>query len=78
MMTKRKWRIIRRFVKATEAVSALEYALLVGIITVALGAAVSQFGTQIQETITGIGDDVKTRGELVGKSTGNVGNNKTP
>ena len=50
-MIERKLRSIRRFLKASEAVSALEYALLVGIITVALGAAVTQFGADLQSTI---------------------------
>ena len=69
-MIERKWRRIRHFLKASEAVSALEYALLVGIITVALGAAITQFGTQLQTTIANIGNDVITRGNLVTQSTG--------
>ena len=64
-MIERLWQGFRRFLRASEAVSALEYALLVGIITVALGAALTQFGTDIQNTIQGIGTDVVTRGNLV-------------
>ena len=64
-MIERQWQGFRRFLRASEAVSALEYALLVGIITVALGAALTQFGTDIQNTIQGIGTDVVTRGNLV-------------
>ena len=67
-MIERQMRKFRHFLRATEAVSALEYALLVGIITVAIGAAVAQFGTDIQNTIEGMGDDVVTRGNLVGTS----------
>lgn len=64
-MIERQWQGFRRFLRANEAVSALEYALLVGIITVALGAALNTFSTDIQNTIEGIGDDVVTRGNLV-------------
>ncbi|MCE2483811.1 MAG: hypothetical protein J4F33_13305, partial [Alphaproteobacteria bacterium] len=39
-MIERQMRNFRHFLRASEAVSALEYALLVGIITVAIGAAV--------------------------------------
>ena len=77
-MIERQWQSIRRFFKASEAVSALEYALLVGIITVALGVAVTQFGTDLQETIEGIGDDVVTRGNLVTQSGGGSGTPTTP
>ena len=69
-MIERKWRRVRHFLQASEAVSALEYALLVGIITVALGAAVTQFGADLQTTIANIGNDVITRGNLVTQSTG--------
>ena len=67
-MIERQWQSFRRFLRASEAVSALEYALLVGIITVALGAALSTFSGDIQDTIEGIGDDVVTRGNLVTQS----------
>ena len=72
-MIERQTRKIRRFLRASEAVSALEYALLVGIITVAIGAAVAQFGTDIQNTIEGMGDDVVTRGNLVDESASGGG-----
>ena len=62
-------RRFRRFFRATEAVSALEYAILVGVVTVAIGAAVATFSTDLQTVIEGIGDDVATRGNLVGTST---------
>ena len=59
---------LRRFLRATEAVSALEYAILVGVVTVAIGAAVATFSTDLQTVIEGIGDDVTTRGNLVSES----------
>ena len=39
LISKHKSRRFRRFLKANEAVSALEYAILVGVIAVAVGAA---------------------------------------
>ncbi len=63
-MIERQWQSFRRFLRASEAVSALEYALLVGIITVALGAALTQFGADITTAINGIGADVVTRANL--------------
>ena len=64
-------RRFRRFLRATEAVSALEYAILVGVVTVAIGAAVATFATDLQNVIQGIGDDVATRGNLVAESPDN-------
>ena len=44
MATKRmRQRRIRRFFRASEAVSALEYAILVGVVAVAIGAALATF-----------------------------------
>ena len=53
---KRKYRLRRfcRFSLANEAVSALEYAILVGVIAVALSAALVTFSGQIED---GSGDD---------------------
>ena len=55
---KHKSRRFRRFLKANEAVSALEYALLVGIIAVAVGAAIAFFGGEIDDAIRAIGAQV--------------------
>lgn len=55
---KHKSRRLRRFVRANEAVSALEYAILVGVIAVAIGAAITIFGADLKSTITEIGDKV--------------------
>ena len=59
-ITKHKSRRLRRFLKANEAVSALEYALVVGIIAVAVGAAMVVFSGSVEDAIKAIGDDVKT------------------
>lgn len=54
-------RRFRRFLNASEAVSALEYAILVGIITVGIGAAVAVFSQDVQQVIADIGDIVETQ-----------------
>ena len=55
-------RRLRRFVRATQAVSALEYAILVGAVAVAIGAALVTFSGDVQDAITGIGDEVSNIG----------------
>ena len=52
-------RRLRRFVRANEAVSALEYAILVGVITVAVGVALVTFSGNITAAIEGIGTKVQ-------------------
>lgn len=54
------FRQVRRFLRVNEAVSALEYAILVGIIAVGLAAALITFSDNIEDSITGIGTKVKT------------------
>ena len=63
--TKHISRRFRRFLRANEAVSALEYAILVGVISVGVGAAVVTVGDDITTALEAIGDDiakVKTTG----------------
>ena len=52
---KHVWRRFRRFLRANEAVSALEYAILVGVIAVGMAAAIAAFETDIEEALTAIG-----------------------
>ncbi len=59
-------RRFRRFFRATEAVSALEYAILVGVVTVAIGAAVATFAENIQDVIGDIGDKVVAAEDTLG------------
>ncbi|MDE0060805.1 MAG: hypothetical protein OXI22_01180 [Defluviicoccus sp.] len=47
-----------RFVRQTRAVSALEYAILVGIIAVAVGGALATFGDNITKALKTVGDSV--------------------
>lgn len=60
MQTKHISRRLRRFAKANEAVSALEYAILVGVITVGVGAALVTFSGNITNALNTIGSGVET------------------
>ena len=51
-------RRLRRFARANEAVSALEYAILVGVVAVAIGAALVTFSNDVQTAILALGDNV--------------------
>ena len=55
---KHKSRRFRRFAWANEAVSALEYAILVGVIAVTVAGALAIFGTKITGALTAIGTKV--------------------
>ena len=55
-------RRLRRFIRATKAVSALEYAILVGIITIGVAAALVTFSDNITTAIKGIGGKVAETG----------------
>lgn len=55
-----KSRRFRRFLRANKAVSALEYAILVGVIAVAVAAALATFGGKITTAITNIGGKVSS------------------
>lgn len=57
-VSKHKLRRFRRFARANEAVSALEYAILVGVIAIAVGAALFTFGGKIGAAIGNIGTQV--------------------
>ena len=70
MKTKHVSRRLRRFLKADEAVSALEYAVLVGVVTVAVGGAVLAFSGQIGDAISVIGNTVKNTGSGITTFTG--------
>ena len=57
-VSKHKSRRFRRFAKANEAVSALEYAILVGVVAVAIGAALVAFGGKVTGVLGTIGTSV--------------------
>jgi Flp pilus assembly pilin Flp len=56
---KHQSRRFRRFLRTNEAVSALEYAMLVGVIAVAISAALVTFSDTITTALTTIGTEVK-------------------
>ncbi len=58
MKTKHRSRRFRRFVRANEAVSALEYAILVGVIAIGIGAALVTFEGKIATALKNVGDNV--------------------
>ena len=55
---KHKSRRFRRFLWANEAVSALEYALLIGIIATLISAALVVFGGKITAALVTVGAEV--------------------
>ena len=55
---KHKSRRFRRFLWANDAVSALEYALVVGIIAVAVGVGIAFLGGKVEKAIKRVGTQV--------------------
>ena len=55
---KHKSRRFRRFLKANEAVAAMEYAVLVGVIIVGVGGAAMLFADKIEDGLGKIGQQV--------------------
>ena len=60
MKTKHVSRRFRRFVRAREAVSALEYAILVGVIAVGIAVTLTTFSGSLKTAITKIGTSMTT------------------
>ena len=59
-------RRFRRFLRANEAVSALEYAVLAGVVAVAVGAALVTFGGDIKTALGTIGVNIENYAKTVG------------
>ena len=59
MIVKNILRFLRRFLRAQEAVSALEYAILVGVIVAGVGGALVAFSEDITAALTTIGTGVE-------------------
>ena len=53
-----KWRRVRRFLRSDEAVSALEYALVVGVIATGIALAMTVFFGEVKDALVAIGDAV--------------------
>ena len=58
MKMKHVSRRLRRFLRTDKAVSALEYAILVGVIAIAVGAGLAFFGNTISDTVNTIGNNI--------------------
>ena len=57
-MSKKVWGRVRRYLKSTRAVSALEYAILVGVIAIAVTAGLTAFSGTLETAITKLGTEV--------------------
>ena len=54
--------LLRQYIRDLRAVSALEYAILVGVIAVAIAAALATFSTSLTTAINTIGTSVSAPG----------------
>ena len=68
--SKHKSRRFRRFFRANEAVSALEYAILVGVVAVAIGTALVAFGGKVTGVLGKIGTQVSSVSTPAGTTLG--------
>ena len=59
---------ISRFLRDARGVSALEYAILVGVVALAVGAALVAFGDKITSAVSTIGDNLEATHATVGSS----------
>ena len=71
---KHKSRQFRRFLKANEAVSALEYAILVGIIAVGLTGAIVAFSGNIEAALRALGGEVTSVSDAATAATPTANN----
>ena len=67
---RRRWQVYRRFVRNNRAVSALEYAILVGVIAVGIGAALTAFSNQIKAALQNVSKNIAGMQGLTGTTTG--------
>ena len=72
--TRHWWQRYRRFIRNNRAVSALEYAILVGVIAVGIGTALTAFSTQITTALENV---TKQIAGLPGLGTGTTGTTTT-
>ena len=70
MNTMRIKKRVTRFFKASRAVSALEYAILVGVVVVAIGAALAVFTDQVTNALNAAGTSISSVPGLGGGATG--------
>ena len=67
MKLKTMLRFLGRFVRAQEAVSALEYAIIVGVVVAGVGGALAVFTGDVEDAIEGIATDVTAGTDTVGQ-----------
>ena len=70
MKFKTMLRFLGRFARAREAVSALEYAIIVGVVVAGVGGAIAAFTGDVEDAIEGIATDITTGTDTV--SQGNL------
>jgi len=70
MKLKTMLRFLGRFARAREAVSALEYAIIVGVVVAGVGGAIAAFTGDVEDAIEGIATDITTGTDTV--SQGNL------
>ena len=58
-MAKNILQFLGRFLRANKAVSAMEYAILVGVIVAGVGGALIAFSNDIEKALKTVGDGVK-------------------
>ena len=68
---RKQFKVVRGFIRETKAVSALEYAVLVGVIVVLVAGALATFGGQIQSALSTIGGNITS-------TTANTGSTPSP
>ena len=66
MKFKTMLRILGRFARAQEAVSALEYTIIVGVVVAGVGGAIAAFTGDVEDAIEGVGTKVTTATTSVG------------
>ena len=69
MKIKRYGKGFFRYLRSTRAVSALEYAILVGIVATAIAGALMAFSNEINQALTNIGGNISGTGPTVNLGT---------
>ena len=67
MKLKTMLRFLGRFARAKEAVSALEYAIIVGVVVAGVGGAIAAFTGDVEDAIEGISTDIQAGTNTVGQ-----------
>ena len=67
MKLKTMLRFLGRFARAQEAVSALEYAIIVGVVVAGVGGAIAAFTGDVEDAIEGISTDIAAGTDTVGQ-----------